>query len=152
MRVLAITTSYPKRPGDGTAPFIERIVRAVAERGHEVDVLLPRHPDLVTEGRDHGLAIRLLPYWPGSLGAYAWGYATSLDADRGLRLSAWRPFRIAPGGGRRRRRCGARDRRRHRPRDVARAQPGHSLRAVGGGAGRVNRAAGRLQARRASAR
>src|SRR5256885_4731107 len=44
MRVLVLTSSYPKFPGDGTAPFIERIVGEVTERGHAVDIVLPRHP------------------------------------------------------------------------------------------------------------
>ena len=46
MNVLMVTSSYPKAPGDVTAPFIESIAEAVAARGHGVDVVLPHHPEL----------------------------------------------------------------------------------------------------------
>ena len=46
MNVLMVASSYPKFPGDVTAPFIESIAHAVAARGHAVDVLVPHHPDL----------------------------------------------------------------------------------------------------------
>lgn len=88
MRVLMITTSYPKYPGDVTAPVIERIVFELAGRGHAVDLVLPRHPDLVLDGRDHGLAVRFFPFYAGSAKHYAWGYASSMRADRELRPRA----------------------------------------------------------------
>jgi glycosyltransferase involved in cell wall biosynthesis len=87
MRILMVTSSYPKFPGDVTAPFIESIARGVAARGHEVDVVLPAHPDL---RRSASEPVRFFPY------AYAprpewsrWGYAQSLRADVGLRGVAW---------------------------------------------------------------
>ena len=43
MKILAITSSYPRYEGDPTAPFIESIVRCVAALGHTVHVLLPQH-------------------------------------------------------------------------------------------------------------
>jgi hypothetical protein len=46
MNVLMVTSSYPKFRGDVTAPFIESIALGVAARGHQVDVVLPHHPDL----------------------------------------------------------------------------------------------------------
>jgi glycosyltransferase involved in cell wall biosynthesis len=93
MRVLMITSSYPKYPGDVTAPVIEKIVFELAGRGHAVDLVLPRHPDLVVRGRDRGLPVRFLPFYAGSGKHYAWGYASSLRADRELRLQA---LAIAP--------------------------------------------------------
>jgi glycosyltransferase involved in cell wall biosynthesis len=87
MRVLMVTSSYPKFPGDVTAPFIEAIARGVAARGHEVDVVLPAHPEL---RRSASEPVRFFPY------AYAprpewsrWGYAQSLRADVGVRGVAW---------------------------------------------------------------
>jgi phosphatidyl-myo-inositol dimannoside synthase len=89
MRVLMLTSSYPKARGDGTAPFIERIVLQVARRGHAVDVVLPSHPDLVTEGRMGDLPVRFHPHARGPTRRSVWGYATSMQADRRLRPSAW---------------------------------------------------------------
>lgn len=88
MRILAFTSSYPKFPGDVTAPFIESMVHGTARRGHAVDVVLPRHPDLVTADRAHGLPIDLVPFFAGTRRRFAWGYATSLEADRALRPAA----------------------------------------------------------------
>ena len=73
-----VTSSYPKFPGDVTAPFIESIAEAVAERGHGVDVLLPHHPEL---RRPPG-RVRFFPYRYAPRDALAvWGYASSLEAD-----------------------------------------------------------------------
>jgi len=95
MNVLMVTSSYPKFPGDVTAPFIESIARSVAERGHAVDIVLPYHPDLRRDGAE---PVRFFPY------RYApredwnlWGYAQSLQADVRVRrvvyllapLAAW---------------------------------------------------------------
>jgi glycosyltransferase involved in cell wall biosynthesis len=74
-----VTSSYPKFPGDVTAPFIESIARAVAARGHAVDVVLPHHPDL---RRDEGEPVRFLPYRYAPRPRWSlWGYARSLEAD-----------------------------------------------------------------------
>ena len=58
MNVLMVTSSYPKFPGDVTAPFIESIAHGVAARGHRVDVVLPHHPDL---RRSDDEPVRFLP-------------------------------------------------------------------------------------------
>lgn len=85
MRVLMITTSYPKYPGDVTAPVIEKIVLELAGRGHAVDLVLPRHPDLDLARRERGLPVRFFPFYAGAGKNYAWGYASSMRADRELR-------------------------------------------------------------------
>ena len=54
-----VASSYPKFPGDVTAPFIESIAHAVAARGHSVDVLVPHHPDL---RRPPGEPVRVISY------------------------------------------------------------------------------------------
>jgi glycosyltransferase involved in cell wall biosynthesis len=95
MNVLMVTSSYPKFPGDVTAPFVESIARGVAERGHAVDVLLPHHPDLRRDGDE---PVRFFPY------RYApredwnlWGYAQSLRADVRVRPAAWLLAPLAAG-------------------------------------------------------
>ncbi len=85
-----VASSYPKFPGDVTAPFIESIAHAVAARGHAVDVLLPHHPDL---RRPPGEPVRVLQYGYAPREEWSlWGYAQSLDSDvrvrRGMYLLA----------------------------------------------------------------
>jgi phosphatidyl-myo-inositol dimannoside synthase len=90
MRILMVTSSYPKYPGDVTAPFIESIACSVAARGHRVDVVLPHHPDL---RRPEGEPVRFFPYHYSPREEWSlWGYAQSLEADvrvrRGMYLLA----------------------------------------------------------------
>jgi len=83
MRVLMVTSSYPLFEGDGTAPFIEEIARSVAARGHQVDMILPAHPKL-RRNDEPGLRFYPFSYAPSSR-LNVWGYAQSLDADRGFK-------------------------------------------------------------------
>ncbi len=82
MNVLMVTSSYPKFPGDVTAPFLESIAEAVAARGHRVDVVLPHHPDL----RRPAGRVRFFPYRYAPVETWnLWGYAQSLESDVKLR-------------------------------------------------------------------
>lgn len=89
MRVLMLTSSYPKWPGDTTAPFIESIAETLVARGHAVDMLLPHHPQL---RRPAGGGVRFFPYRYAPDRWSLWGYAQSLEADvrvrRGIYLLA----------------------------------------------------------------
>lgn len=82
-----VTSSYPKFPGDVTAPFIESIARSVAERGHRVDVVLPHHPDLKRPADE---PVRFFPYRYVPLRAFhLWGYAQSLESDVRVRKGVY---------------------------------------------------------------
>jgi glycosyltransferase involved in cell wall biosynthesis len=62
-----------------TAPFIESTARALASRGHQIDVVLPHHPDL---RRSCAEPVRFFPYRYAPCAAWnVWGYAASLEAD-----------------------------------------------------------------------
>ncbi|MBN2369019.1 MAG: glycosyltransferase family 4 protein [Vicinamibacteria bacterium] len=83
MRILTVTSSYPKYPGDITAPFIESIARALSARGHEIDVVLPAHPELNRPASD---PFRFHPYRYTTQDRWCrWGYAQSLEADVRIR-------------------------------------------------------------------
>jgi glycosyltransferase involved in cell wall biosynthesis len=80
MNICMLTSSYPKYPGEVTAPFIEEIAAGLAARGHEVHVILPRHRDLHRPAVDRG--VHLHPYAYAPLRALnVWGYAESMAAD-----------------------------------------------------------------------
>lgn len=91
MKILMVTSSYPLFEGDGTAPFIEEIARHVARRGHEVDVVLPAHPKL-KRAPEPGLGFFPFAYAP-SPSFNVWGYAQSMNADRGFK---WKTLVVAP--------------------------------------------------------
>lgn len=104
MKILAITSSYPRFEGDTTAPFVESIVRSVSALGHEVHVLLPEHREWrrpPTDGPVHFHAYRYSP-----LRAWTpWGFAASLEGGVRIRkpLYALAPlvFAAATRAGRR---------------------------------------------------
>ncbi len=86
-RVVMITTSYPRFPGDTVGTFLEPIAHGIARLGHEVHVVLPWHPRLdrpAREGDVHFHPFRYAPIAPLNV----FGYAEALRADVRLRLAA----------------------------------------------------------------
>jgi phosphatidyl-myo-inositol dimannoside synthase len=79
MHILMVTTSYPRTPTDGSAPFIAAIAEGIAKLGHNVDVVLPHHP-LLKEKKRNGVSLHTYRV-PGDESDPVWGYAQSLEAD-----------------------------------------------------------------------
>jgi glycosyltransferase involved in cell wall biosynthesis len=93
-----ITSSYPRFPGDTIATFMEPIAQGVAQRGHEVHVVLPWHPRLQRHGLEGGVHFHPFHYAPlRSLNVF--GYSGALDADVRLRRRAYlaAPFAFRAG-------------------------------------------------------
>jgi glycosyltransferase involved in cell wall biosynthesis len=87
MRILSVTSSYPKFPGDVTAPFIESITRGLVARGHAIDLVLPEHPELK---RPSEPGLRFFPYRYAPHARWAlWGYAQSLESDVRVRQAMY---------------------------------------------------------------
>jgi glycosyltransferase involved in cell wall biosynthesis len=79
-----LTSSYPKYPGDVTAPFIEEIAQNTRKLGHEVTVLMPYHPDLKRQPVENGVKLcnfRYIPFKNWNI----WGYAASMEGDVKIR-------------------------------------------------------------------
>lgn len=96
MRILMLASSFPKWPGETTAPFIEEIAAGVAARGHAVTLLLPYHPELRRGPDERGVRLRQYRYAP--LPALnVWGYAQSLLSDTAIkgRTLAAVPFALS---------------------------------------------------------
>ena len=93
MRILTVTTSFPKFDGDTTAPFIEAITRELASRGHELTVVLPARSDLEPAPIDR---VRFRPYrYAPSTSLELFGYAEALRADVALRGAAYAVLPLA---------------------------------------------------------
>lgn len=88
MRVLHLATTYPLHVGDSNAVFVENLVEALAERGHDIEVVLPWHPDLELERPGRLARLHAFRYSP-SARWHPWGYAQALTADRSLRWDAY---------------------------------------------------------------
>jgi glycosyltransferase involved in cell wall biosynthesis len=86
LRVLTITLTYPLFPGDGTAPFVDSITRALVRRGHKIDVVLPHHPQFRHLSDD---SLRFVPCRYSPLEQWApWGFGNTLRGDSSIRLGA----------------------------------------------------------------
>ncbi len=96
MRILRLATTYPLHEADSNAGFVEALAEAICHRGHQVDVLLPWHPDLRIERP--GKQVNLHTFLTTPLKSWhPWGYAQALTADRSLRWDAYlaTPFAVA---------------------------------------------------------
>jgi phosphatidyl-myo-inositol dimannoside synthase len=84
VKILAITSSYPRYEGDPTAPFVESIVRSVAAKGHTVHVLLPQQREWArpeSEGPVHYHPYRYSPRRSWT----PWGFSESLEGGVTIR-------------------------------------------------------------------
>lgn len=91
-RVVMITTSYPRFPGDTVGTFLEPIANGLAARGHQVHVVLPWHPRLTRPSREGNVHFHPFRYAPCRR-LNVFGYADALKADVSVRRAA---FAAAP--------------------------------------------------------
>jgi len=84
MNICMLTTSYPKYPGETTAPFIEEIAAGLARRGHTIHLVAPFHRDVQRAQVERGVHFHFFRYSPWRA-LNVWGYAEALRADVGLR-------------------------------------------------------------------
>ena len=100
VRILTVTSSYPKYRGDTTAPFIASITKALAARGHELTVVLPARADLDPEPV---AGVRFCPFrYAPTQGLSVFGYAEALRADVTLKHQTYlaAPLALLAGAGR----------------------------------------------------
>jgi len=86
MRIAILTSSYPRFPGDGIAPFIKSIVENMVLHGQDIEVVAPYDSEIreVETGIVHINRFRYI--WPDQF--HIIGHARSLYADVKLRLPA----------------------------------------------------------------
>lgn len=73
LRVLSLTTSYPRTPGDFCGHFVHALDRELAALGHEVTVLAPHAPGLAAEETVDGVRVVRFRYAPESFERVAYG-------------------------------------------------------------------------------
>ena len=87
LRIAVITSSYPRYPGDPTAPFVKSICEHLVKLGHDVAVVAPYDP-LVDHKETEIVPVKRFRYiWPARF--HVMGHARSLEGDLRLRLSAY---------------------------------------------------------------
>ena len=103
MRVLHVTSTFPKAPGEGTGPFIADLVAASRQAGMDVRVVAPHAPGVVPmEGvrrfRYGPAGAEVLAYRGGLLAAArGWGavmvppFVTAMVGATAAEVRRWRP-------------------------------------------------------------
>ncbi|MFW6116216.1 MAG: glycosyltransferase [bacterium] len=92
MRITVLTSSYPRFPGDGTAPFVRSISEHLVELGHDVEVVAP-YDAAVRGSLDQNIPVHRFHYtlrdqW------HIMGHSRSLASD--IRLRAGVFFLLPP--------------------------------------------------------
>ncbi len=88
MKILALTSSYPRYDGDPTAPFIESITKHLAGRGHTIHVVLPAVRGWMHEQREGN--VHFHPYRYSPVEAWTpWGFSGSLEEGVRIRRSLY---------------------------------------------------------------
>lgn len=99
MRILFLTQTYPRFPGDTAGPFIRELARGLVRGGDEVSVLVPHAKDVGAFWDDDGVSVRSFRYAPERFELL--GYSRSLEKDETVKggallaaplylLGAWR--------------------------------------------------------------
>lgn len=89
MRVLMLTSSYPKFRGDTTAPFVESIATHIAAvKNTEVHVVLPEHREWKREAVEESVHFYPYRYAPRPQWTL-WGYAEALRGDVKLKRGVY---------------------------------------------------------------
>jgi glycosyltransferase involved in cell wall biosynthesis len=73
MKILTVTTSYPRRVDDMAGRFIESACLALAARGHAITVLCPHETGLPLSETRGGITVRRFRYAPDALEKVAYG-------------------------------------------------------------------------------
>jgi colanic acid/amylovoran biosynthesis glycosyltransferase len=85
VKLLHVASSYPLTVGDSTAPFMEEMLSALAEEGHQVRVIVPRVSGL-EEGPRCGVEVAGFTHAPARF--QLWGYGRSLAGAGALKPAA----------------------------------------------------------------
>jgi len=91
MRVLVLTTSYPRGPADPAGSFVASTVEAVRERGVEVEVVSPASFRHFGIAYGHGIVgnIRARPWLVFLLPAFFWNFRRAARRDCDLVHAHW---------------------------------------------------------------
>lgn len=84
MKVLMLSTSYPRRTGDYAGNFVHNLCRGLTEAGIEVQVISPREKNEPKEDVIDGINIKRFDYFPLQSLAYGSGMAEKITGLTGL--------------------------------------------------------------------
>jgi glycosyltransferase involved in cell wall biosynthesis len=99
MKILLVTSSFPRWPGDWAGVFVLNLGRGLVMRGHEVTVLCPHARGLPVRDVMDGVRIERFRYaWPESFETLAYGEGMLHNVRKHrLRLSLMVPYVLALG-------------------------------------------------------
>ncbi len=93
MKIVMLTQTYPRYPGDTAGTFIQSIAQALVAAGDTVHVILPWDADLDKIATSDGLTVESFRYAKRDED-HLLGYSRTMEADVNLKRQA---YRLAPG-------------------------------------------------------
>jgi len=82
-RILCVTSSIPRWPGDSCAPFVLHLAQDLQELGWEIDVVAPHAPGAATDETLGGVHIERFRYqWPASQQTVCYGGGALVNLRR----------------------------------------------------------------------
>ncbi len=87
MRILILTSTYPRYEGDGVGSFIHSLSQSMTRLGHDVTVLAPYDPAVVPDWQSDVKVKRVHYVWPTSWSRL--GHARSLASDVRLKWHSY---------------------------------------------------------------
>ena len=91
MRIAVLTSSYPRFPGDGTAPFVQSLAETMAHQGHAVTVVAPYDPAVQLDHASFEKVNHFRYIWPSRW--HKMGHGSALEGDTHLK---WRAYFLLP--------------------------------------------------------
>jgi glycosyltransferase involved in cell wall biosynthesis len=88
MRIGLLTTSFPRHHGDVAGHFVLGFARALAARGHQLEVLAPEPAEPLAPPRWPGVHVRFIPYMRPRSAARTF-YGAGVPDNLGRDPSAW---------------------------------------------------------------
>ncbi|GAP08151.1 glycosyltransferase [Anaerolinea thermolimosa] len=79
MKIAVLTSSYPRYPGDGTAPFIQSLCTTLNKHGHDIEVIAPYDIDIRQNQSSDVIVHRFKYVWPKRF--HIMGHGRSLLSD-----------------------------------------------------------------------
>jgi len=99
MKILLVTSSFPRQQGDWAGVFVLSLGRRLVMRGHDVTVLCPHAPGLPQRETMDGVRVERFRYaWPASLQTLAYGGGMVHNVrENPLRLFLPAPYMLVLG-------------------------------------------------------
>ena len=99
MKILIVTSSFPRWTGDPAGIFLLHLGKALTNLGHDITVLAPHAPHIPVREEMEGIEVHRFRYaWPGRLQTLAYGEGMAINVRKNpMRFFLLLPYIISQG-------------------------------------------------------